>query len=178
MRSREHLTPDEVDALIKAAKGNRYAQRDSLMIMMAYRHGLRCRELRDLEWTQVDFKAANLHVNRRKNGSEATHPIQGDELRPLRQLRRDNPHSRFIFITERGAPFSTNGFASLVARAGEAANLGFKVHPHMLRHACGFRLANDRQPTRNIQAYLGHKNIQHTVKYTALSPAQFNDFRW
>jgi site-specific recombinase XerD len=110
-------------------------------------------------------------------GSPSTHPIQGDELRALRRLQREQePKSPFVFTSERGSPFTTAGFARLVERAGAAAELGFKAHPHMLRHACGFALANKGHDTRALQAYLGHKNIQHTVRYTELSPDRFKDF--
>jgi site-specific recombinase XerD len=81
-----------------------------------------------------------------------------------------------VFVSERGAPFSAAGFAKLIERAGQAAGLGFKAHPHMLRHACGYKLANDGKDTRSLQAYLGHRNIQHTVKYTELSATRFKDF--
>ena len=106
-----------------------------------------------------------------------THPIMGDEMRALRRLQREqDPKSPFVFTSERGAPFTTAGFARLVERAGAAAGLGFKAHPHMLRHACGFALANKGHDTRALQAYLGHRNIQHTVRYTELSPDRFKDF--
>ena len=98
-------------------------------------------------------------------------------MRALRRLQREQePKSPFVFTSERGSPFSTAGFARLVERAGEAARLGFKAHPHMLRHACGFALANKGHDTRALQAYLGHRNIQHTVRYTELSPDRFKDF--
>jgi type 1 fimbriae regulatory protein FimB/type 1 fimbriae regulatory protein FimE len=126
---------------------------------------------------QVDFKAATLHVRRVKQGTPSVHPIAGDELRALRRLQREQePKSPFVFTSERGAPFTTAGFARMVERAGIEAKLGFKVHPHMLRHACGYALANRGQDTRALQAYLGHKNIQHTVRYTELSPLRFKDF--
>ena len=118
-----------------------------------------------------------LHVRRVKAGSPATHPIPGDELRALRKLQREqDPKSPFVFTNERGSPFTTGGFAKLLERAGEAAGLGFKTHPNMLRHACGFALANKGHDTRSLQAYLGHKNIQHTVRYTELSPGRFKNF--
>jgi site-specific recombinase XerD len=118
-----------------------------------------------------------LHVRRVKQGSPATHPILGDELRLLRRLQREqNPKSPFVFTSERGSPFTTAGFARIVERAGEEAALGFKAHPHMLRHACGFALASKGHDTRALQAYLGHKNIQHTVRYTELSPTRFKTF--
>ena len=100
-----------------------------------------------------------------------------DELRALRRLQREQePKSPFVFTSERASPLTTAGFARMVERAGSAAELGFKAHPHMLRHACGFALANKGHDTRALQAYLGHKNIQHTVRYTELSPDRFKDF--
>lgn len=177
LRTREHLTPDEVDRLIKAARGNRWGHRDAAMILVAYRHGLRAAELVDLQWEQIAWRAATLHVNRVKSGVSSTHPISGDELRVLRQLSREQePKSAFVFTSERGAPFTTAGFARMVERAGREAGFKFKCHPHMLRHACGYKLANDGHDTRSLQAYLGHKNIQHTVRYTEMSPARFKNF--
>ena len=162
---------------MNAASGNRWGHRDSLMILTAYRHGLRVAELVDLRWDQVDFNHATLHVRRAKKGTPATHPIIGDEMRALRRLQREqDPKSPFVFTSERGTPFTTAGFQRIVERAGEAAKLGFKAHPHMLRHACGFALANAGHDTRALQAYLGHKNIQHTVRYTELAPGRFRDF--
>ena len=177
LRTREYLTEAEVDKLAEAAKGNRYGHRDATMILMAYRHGFRSSELVDLRWDQIDFDRATLAVRRAKRGSPSTHPIQGDELRALRRLQREQePKSPFVFTSERGSPFTTAGFARMIERAGEAAELGFPAHPHMLRHACGFALANKGHDTRALQAYLGHRNIQHTVRYTELSPDRFKDF--
>jgi type 1 fimbriae regulatory protein FimB/type 1 fimbriae regulatory protein FimE len=177
LRTREHLTADEIDRLMTAAKANRYGHRDATMLLVAFRHGLRASELVDLRWEQVDFATATLHVRRVKDGSPATHPIVGDELRALRRLRREqDPPSPFVFTSERGAPFTTAGFARMTERSGRAARLPFKAHPHMLRHACGYALANAGHDTRALQAYLGHKNIQHTVRYTELAPGRFKDF--
>ena len=177
LRTREYLTEAEVDRLIDAAKWNRWGHRDATMILVAYRHGLRSSELTDLRWDQIDFDWATLAVRRVKAGTPATHPILGDELRALRRLQREQePKSPFVFTSERGSPFSPTGFARLVERAGIEAKLGFKAHPHMLRHACGFALANKGHDTRALQAYLGHRNIQHTVRYTELSPDRFKDF--
>ena len=176
LRTREYLTEAEVDRLIKAAKTNRYGKRDATMILMAFRHGLRAAELVDLRWDQVDLgRNAGLHVRRVKNGIATTHPLQGDEMRALRELKR-NSESPFVFVSERGSPFTTAGFAKMVARLGQEAKFKFGVHPHMLRHACGYALANKGHDTRALQAYLGHKNIQHTVRYTELSPTRFKDF--
>jgi site-specific recombinase XerD len=177
LRTREHLTEAEVERLLKAAGKNRWGHRDATMLLVAYRHGLRASELVDLRWDQVDFRMATLHVRRVKQGTPSTHPIVGDELRALRRLQREQePKSPFVFTSERGAPFSTAGFARMVERAGAEAKLAFKAHPHMLRHACGFALANKGHDTRALQAYLGHKNIQHTVRYTELAPTRFKNF--
>jgi integrase len=177
VRTREYLTESEVERLMAAAKGNRWGQRDATMILVALRHGLRASELVDMRWDQVDFATASLHVRRVKQGTPSTHPILGDELRALRRLQRDQvPKSPFVFTSERGAPFATAGFARMIERAGAEAKLGFKAHPHMLRHACGYALANKGHDTRALQAYLGHRNIQHTVRYTEMSPTRFKDF--
>jgi type 1 fimbriae regulatory protein FimB/type 1 fimbriae regulatory protein FimE len=177
LRTREHLTEREVERLIKAAQDNRYGHRDAIMVLVAYRHGLRAAELVDLRWEQIDFRTATLHVRRVKQGTPSTHPILGDELRALRRLQREQePKSPFAFTSERGAPFTPSGFARMIERAGIVAKLSFKAHPHMLRHACGYALANRGHDTRALQAYLGHRNIQHTVRYTELSPTRFKNF--
>jgi integrase len=177
LRTREYLTEAEVERLMAAGRRNRWGHRDATMILVAYRHGLRAAELIDMRWDQVDFKTVTLHIRRVKQGTPATHPVLGDELRALRRLQREQePRSAFVFTSERGAPFTTAGFARMVERAGIEAKLAFKVHPHMLRHACGYALANRGHDTRALQAYLGHKNIQHTVRYTELSPTRFKDF--
>ena len=174
LRSREYLTPSEVDQLIAAAKGKRHGHRDATMLLVCYRHGFRASEICDLRWSQIDFDQARLAVKRSKRGTPSTHPILGDELRALRRLRRENPHAEFVFMSERGGPFSTAGFARLVERAG--AGLGFKAHPHMLRHSTGYKLANDGIDTRALQHYLGHRNINHTVRYSELAANRFDGF--
>ena len=173
-RSREHLAEREVERLIEAMKGNRWGHRDATMVLIAFRHGLRASELVDLRWEQIDLEHALLHVRRLKNGSPATQPLTGKELRALRRLEREQElNSPFVFRSERGTPFTKRGFQAMVERAGKATGFNMKIHPHMLRHACGFKLANDGVDTRTIQAYLGHKSIQHTVRYTELAPTRF-----
>ena len=176
-RSREHLTPAEIDRLIAAARGlGRHGDRDAAMILLAYRHGLRVSELTGLRREQVDLRQGLLHVHRRKNGLPSTHPLRGPELRALRKVFRDYPEMAYVFVSERHAPMTAATFRKLIARAGDAAELGMPIHPHMLRHSTGFKLANDGQDTRAIQHYLGHRNIQYTTIYTQLAPDRFNDF--
>ena len=177
LRSREYLTPQEVRLLIEhAGKLGRHGHRDAALLTLAYRHGLRVSELVALRWDMVDLKQGRLHVNRLKNGIPSVHPLRGPELRALRKLERDYPETNYVFVTERRGPLTADTVRKLVARAGVAAGLSFPVHPHMLRHACGYKLANEGHDTRSIQQYLGHKNIQHTVRYTELSPTRFKDF--
>ena len=176
-RSREYLTPDEVEKVLAAAgKAGRHGHRDRTLILLAFRHALRVSELVALRWDQVDLKAGTLHVARIKNGLPSSHPLRGPELRALRELRRLYAESPYLFVTERGGPMTTSTVRKLVARAGVLARLPFPIHPHMLRHAAGYKLANDGHDTRAIQQYLGHKNIIHTVRYTEMSPERFKGF--
>lgn len=174
LRPREHLTEREVETLMGAARKNRNGQRDAAMILICFRHGLRASELCELQWSDVEFETATLHLRRAKSGTAATHPLLGDELRALRVLKRE-AKSPFIFVSERGAPFTVSGLQKLVERAGVLANMPFKVHPHMLRHATGYALANKGTDTRTLQSYLGHRSIQSTVRYTELAPGRFKN---
>ena len=178
LRPREYLTPKEVDRLITAAKARsrRYTLRDATMILVAFRHGLRVSELCALTWDQIDFSQGMMHVRRIKSGMPSVQQIGGEELRALRALKRDDGAGRFVFMIERAAPMTPAGFRKLLARLGVAAKFPFGVHPHMLRHATGYKLANDGRDTRALQHYLGHKNIMHTVRHTQLSAERFKNF--
>jgi type 1 fimbriae regulatory protein FimB/type 1 fimbriae regulatory protein FimE len=174
---RRYLTEREIERLMDCArKHSRHGHRDATMILVAYRHGLRASELCDLQWHQIELEAGRLHVQRAKRGTPSVHPIRGDEIRALRRLRRESPADAYVFVSERGGPMSRIGFHRLIQRLGKAAGMPFDIHPHMLRHACGFALANAGHDTRSLQHYLGHKNIQHTVRYTELSPDRFREF--
>lgn len=177
LRPREYLTETEVERLRKAARtGTRNGDRDEAMILIAFRHGLRASELVTLRWDAIDLEQGKLHCSRRKNGTPSVHPLTDVELRALRRLKQETPNSRHVFLSEREAPFTVGGFRRMVTRLGTKAGFTFQVHPHMLRHACGYKLANDGRDTRAIQHYLGHKNIQHTVAYTALASDRFKGF--
>ena len=181
VRPREHLLPDEVAAIIDAA-GNvgRYRHRDRTMLLLAYRHGFRVGELVRVQWADFDFKAGTIHCRRLKGSEEATHPLNGAELRAIRRLKRDQEVAgklgRFVFVTERGGPITEDAVRKIASRAGERAGIGFPIHPHMLRHARGYRLAAEGVDTRAIAHYLGHRNVQNCAMYTALSPTRFASF--
>jgi integrase len=178
VRSREYLTAAEVTRLRKAARSmGRHGLRNDTMILLAYRHGLRVSELIRLRWDQFDLDQGFFHVRRLKRGLPSTHPLTAAEIRALRRLKSRAPaDAAYVFLSERQGPLTDSIVRKMMAHAGEVAALGFPVHPHQLRHSCGFKLANDKQDTRAIQLFLGHRNIQHTVKYTELAAGRFQDF--
>lgn len=135
-------------------------------VMPLCRHGLRVSELVSLRWSHVDLKHGLLYVVRLKNGMASQHPLFGPELRALRQLQRDYPDTDYIFMSERGSPMTADTFRKIIARAGETAKLGMPIHPHMLRHSTGFKLANERDT----------RSIQHTVRYTEIASIRFKEF--
>ena len=176
-RGREHLDPQEMKQLVAAAaKLGRNGARDALMIQTAYRHGFRVAELISLRRDQVNTAAGVMHVSRVKHGLPNIHPMTAAEIRELNKIIKAGPDSPYVFTTERGQPLTRSTFFKIVARAGRVAGLPLSVHPHMLRHSCGFKLANEGKDTRAIQAWLGHVNIQHTVTYTAMSAERFKGF--
>jgi integrase len=176
VRVREYLTEDECRTLIATAKkrGSRYGLRDALSVRMCWRHGLRVSELVGLRWNHVEWKTARLTVHRAKGSIDSTHPISGDELRELRALQRtQEPGCRFIFMNERKAPMTAAGFRKMLSTVGEACGLSH-VHPHMLRHSCGFYMADRHEDVRVMQDWLGHANVQNTVRYTTLAPSRLD----
>ena len=173
-RVREYLTEKEVERLIEAAKRRgRNGVRDAAAIIFAYRHGLRAQELWSLRWSQIDLRHGRLHVNRAKGGIESVHPLHGPELRASSPLQGQSP---YVFVTEAGTPVTTAWFLRMVQRTGKAAKLPFPVHPHMLRHSTGYKLANQGEDTRSLAHFLGHRNLQSTARYTALAPDRFKGF--
>lgn len=175
---RKDLSEAEMKKLLDAARKDKYPRRDVCMLLLAYRHGLRVSELTGLRLSDLDLDAGRLHVRRLKGSLSGTHPLEGDELRALRAWLRERsatPHAGlpFVFVSERGA-MTRQAFNYLVAEAGKRAGFAFKVHPHMIRHATGFYLANKGYDTRLIQDYLGHRNIAHTVRYTRTAANRFD----
>src|SRR5262245_43010530 len=159
-----------------AAARKSSGHRDASMILISYRHGLRASELCDLQWSQVELATGRLHVRRVKNGSPSVHPMQGDEIRALRRLQREQGPPSQVFMTERDRPMTPKAFHALFGRIGARAKLPFRIPSHMLRQCWRYALANAGHDTRALQAWLGRKNIQHTVRYTELAPHRFKDF--
>ena len=173
---RRYLTEGELNKLIKEARKGRYGQRDATLILLMARHGLRVTEAVDLHWDQVDFTKGHLHVKRLKGGINSVHPIQGDELRALRELKREQePKSAFVFTSERNGPMTRSNVAKMIAAAGDRAGLP-NAFPHALRHTCGHLLADAGHDTRRLQLWLGHADIKHTARYSELSAKPFADF--
>jgi type 1 fimbriae regulatory protein FimB/type 1 fimbriae regulatory protein FimE len=171
-----YLTEAQLNQLIKAARKGRYGQRDATLVLIMARHGLRVTEAIDLKWDQVDFAKGHLHVRRLKNGIDSVHTVQGDELRALRELRRNQqPVSAFVLTSERGGPMTRSNVAKMIESAGNRAGLPH-MHPHMLRHTCGHLLADVGHDTRRLQLWLGHSDIKHTAAYSQLSARPFKDF--
>lgn len=175
-RSREYLTIAEMKSLRDAAKGGRNGLRDGLLVLMLFRHGLRVCEAIRMTWDDISFDDGTLLVRRAKRGVDARHFLEGDEIRQLRAILRQFRAGRFVFVSERGGPLSERSVHHIIAKAGREAGLPFSVHPHMLRHAKGFQLAQAGTDTRAIQGYLGHRDIKSTVIYTQLDPHRFEGF--
>ncbi len=188
---RKHLTLLEVDRLLAATKDNpRTGLRDRCLILLMFRHGLRVTEACAMRMDQVDLESKILQVQRLKGGLSTTQPLRTEEIRLLkswmaererwlRQWRRKEGGTgaaldrQALFLSTRGTALSRKTFWALLHRYGELAGLALPPHPHMLRHACGFALADQGADTRLIQDYLGHRNIQHTVRYTATNAQRF-----
>lgn len=177
MSERKHLTQIEVERLMAATKGSRNEARDRCLLLLMFRHGLRVSEACGLMLSQVDTDSRVLHVSRLKKGLSTTHPLRADELRAIKawmvQRARMAPDTDVFFVSERRQPLNRRTAWAAIRRYGEQAGLPLDAHPHMLRHACGYALADQGADTRLIQDYLGHRNIQHTVRYTATNPARF-----
>ena len=172
LRSREWLEEAEVKQLRAAAgKLGRHGHRDSTMIWLGYRHGLRCTELVHLRWDQLDLNEETMLARRVKGSNDSMHTLELDEVKMLRKLGPER--TGFVFRSEQGGPLCERGFHRIVVRAGRHAGLEFPCHPHMLRHACGHSLINADVPIRVVQDWLGHTNINHTVAYSKLNPDRF-----
>ena len=167
-RVREYLTENEIAKLLVVAGKSRNPNRDKLLVLLTFRHALRVSELVSLQVDHIDLKSASLHVSRAKKGTPGIHGLDGDEMRLIRAVLRDNGESRFLFVSERGAPLSIDGAQKLIERLGDKAGIPH-LHIHMLRHSAGYALAGRGVDTRTLQAFMGHKNISNTTIYTAVA---------
>jgi type 1 fimbriae regulatory protein FimB len=172
-RGKDWLTESEVEQLRLSARRGRWGTRDDVLILLMYRHGLRVTEAIRLRKDQINLKEARIDVRRMKGGLDVQQPLAGDELRAIKAyLRTRDDHLPWLFLSERGAPLTRQAVNYLLRVAGEQAKLGH-VHPHMLRHGCGYYLANNGHDTRLIQDYLGHRSADHTVRYTRTAARRF-----
>lgn len=173
-RSRDFLTPAEVARLLDGAKAGRYGERDYLLILLLYRHGFRISELCSLRMTDLNLDAARVWVPRSKGSLSTEQPLAGDELRAIRRYIRSRPAALpWLFMSERLTQLTRHAAYYLIRQAGERAGFAFIVHPHMLRHSCGFYLSNKGYDSRLIQDYLGHRDPRHTAKYTRTAAVRF-----
>jgi type 1 fimbriae regulatory protein FimE len=164
---------------MQAARQGPTGERDYCLILLAFRHGMRISELLDLHYRDLDLNEGRINVRRLKNGFSTIHPLRFDELEAIArwtQVRagwKAAQKTNAIFISRRGTQLSRQQAYRIIRSAGEEAGTATHTHPHMLRHACGYELAERGTDTRLIQDYLGHRNIRHTVRYTASNAARF-----
>ncbi|MFW7226905.1 MULTISPECIES: tyrosine-type DNA invertase [unclassified Serratia (in: enterobacteria)] len=178
MSKRLYLTYKEVQQIFKATAGAKHCIRDRCMILMCFIHGCRVSELIGLKMTDIDFLSGKIYIRRLKNGLSTTHPLLPRELSLLNKwlvLRHmyNKKNNEWLFLSVHGKQLTRQGFCKQLHLYGQRAGLNLQVHPHMLRHACGYELAEQGLDTRLIQDYLGHRNIRHTVHYTASNAARF-----
>jgi type 1 fimbriae regulatory protein FimB/type 1 fimbriae regulatory protein FimE len=165
-----------VDRLLKATRKNRNAARNYALLLVMFRRALRVTEACRLRWADVDLPGERIFIKRLKSGVNSTQPLSGIELRYLKQLRRKNPNSSWVFLSERGSPMTRRNVHAIVSKAGRDAKIGFPVHPHNLRHALGFYMSEKGVPTRSLAGYMGHRNLNNTAIYAALSSNHFQDW--
>jgi len=174
---RKHSTVREVENLVAAAKGSRFEARDGCLLMIMLRHGLRVSEACALRLEQADTESRVLYVARLKKGLSTTHPLRADELRLIKAWLADRSAmkatDKAFFVSQHRKPLNRRTAWLAIRKYGDLAGLELPAHPHQLRHACGFALADQGADTRLIQDYLGHRDIRHTVIYTATNPARF-----
>ena len=163
-----------------AGRVGRQRLRDQVLLRLMYRHGLRASEAKHTKWSDFDLTPGSgpktFHVRRLKGSIDSVHTLDRDEVAALRKLKASST-SPFVFVSERGGPLSADMIARIVERAAKTAQLGLHVHPHMLRHAAGYALANEGTDTRLIQDFLGHASIANTVRYTRLAPGRLATVR-
>lgn len=180
---RTYLELSEVNALLEGAKyTGRNGVRNYALLLMMFRHGLRVSEAARLRWGAISFDAQTIFIARVKNSDSGVHPLQDDEVDALLQVKRLYPRSKYVFPNSRdpqNGKLATSGINKIMQQAAKSAGIEMlKIHPHTLRHSCGYFLCNDGYDTRLIQSWLGHRDIRNTVIYTKMNPARFNSIKW
>ena len=177
-RSREYLYLSEVNSLLACAEsGDKHRLRNSTLVLLIFRHGLRATEASNLKWDAISFEERKIFIRRAKNGIPGTHNLEGDEIEKLKELK-ENATTRYVFVGERGKQMTTAAIAKVINRLGVSAGFTFKVHPHQLRHACGYHMAGQNSPLYEILAYLGHINVSSTMCYINLAGLPPNTIDW
>jgi len=179
-RSREYLTAGEVSRLLKAAQSyGRYPERNYALVLLAFRHGLRVSEICEMRWDAISLLDKEIFITRKKGSDDGVHPLPDDEIEALSKIKEQrDPENPYVFVGERGEPLTPSAVQRLLTRLGAVAKLDTKVHPHQLRHACGYFLINSNYSTRFVQDFLGHRDIRHTERYTKLNSRRFNTIDW
>lgn len=173
-KDKDFLTEGEVGQLLKAAKNTRYSIRNQLLITMMYKHGLRVSEVINIKLSDLNLKTSRIWIKRLKGGLSVEHPIPGEELRLIRKyLRLRENNLPWLFINERNLPLTRQAVNYIISSVSKKANIP-NIHPHTLRHSCGYYLANKGYQQRIIQDYLGHRDPKHTALYTRISGKMFD----
>jgi site-specific recombinase XerD len=173
---RKYLLKSEMSALLASASRDRpWGKRNHLLILMSYNHGLRATEALNLKWSDIDYDHQTVWIRRIKGSVSGLHPLVNNEFKLLLEWRQSySVGSPFVFCKTNGDKLTYAGMYYLVVNAGLRAVPVVNCHPHMLRHSCGFKLANAGVDTRRIQKWLGHEQIGNTVVYTDLAPSAFD----
>ncbi|HGY1522551.1 TPA: tyrosine-type DNA invertase [Klebsiella aerogenes] len=178
IKKRNFLTQNEIESLLNAANSGPHAARNYCLTLLCFIHGFRASEICRLRISDIDLRSKCIYIHRLKKGFSTTHPLLNKEIQALKcwlDIRDEYPQStsEWLFLSRKGNPLSRQQFYQIISASGDQAGLPLEIHPHMLRHSCGFALANMGIDTRLIQDYLGHRNIRHTVWYTASNAGRF-----
>lgn len=179
MSQRKYLTQTEVESMLEMTKLGGNPERDYCLLYMSFIHGFRVSEVCHLRLSDLDLVHGSVYIHRMKNGFSTSHPLLRNEIRAIKAWLRVRKQMRgadsdWLFLSQMGGALTRQRIYQLINQLGKKARISVVSHPHMLRHACGFALADRGIDTRLIQDYLGHRNIRHTVRYTASNAERFD----